>query len=533
MRLILCENYDEVSKAAAKIMASQLILKPASVLGLATGSTPLGMYKILAEMNQRGDIDFSEVKSYNLDEYYPIDASNDQSYRYFMNENLFSKVNINIENTHVPCGTAPDPEKECEDYEKMIESSGGIDLQVLGIGQNGHIGFNEPGASLNSRTHLTDLTENTINANSRFFASEDDVPRQALTMGIGTILKAKKIILLASGANKHRVVTELLNGGINTDVPASMLKLHPDVVLICDRDAYSSERIGIDLGGTEVKFGVLNDKNELVYKDSIETDCSSESALISSIAAKCNEIKDKFHITGVGVGTPGIIRDNRVTAVNLPFKNTNLEKLLSKELRLPVSVSNDANCAALGEALCGSGKEVKNLVTVTLGTGIGGGIISDNKIYQGKGSAGEIGHICIVAGGRDCSCGHKGCWEQYASVSALVRSAKTACAENPDSLLAKKYSEYGKMSGRIFFEALNGGCEVAKGVFDEYLGYLAAGINSLIYIFDPDMLVLSGGITNAGDALLKPICERVGADIPIKISSLKSDAGVVGAAMLV
>ena len=162
MRLILCENYDEVSKAAAKIMASQLILKPASVLGLATGSTPLGMYKILAEMNQRGDIDFSEVKSYNLDEYYPLDASNDQSYRYFMNENLFSKVNINIENTHVPCGTAPDPEKECEDYEKMIESSGGIDLQVLGIGQNGHIGFNEPGASLNSRTHLTDLTENTI-----------------------------------------------------------------------------------------------------------------------------------------------------------------------------------------------------------------------------------------------------------------------------------------------------------------------------------------------------------------------------------
>ena len=193
MRLILCENYDEVSKAAAKIMASQLILKPASVLGLATGSTPLGMYKILAEMNQRGDIDFSEVKSYNLDEYYPLDASNDQSYRYFMNENLFSKVNINIENTHVPCGTAPDPEKECEDYEKMIESSGGIDLQVLGIGQNGHIGFNEPGASLNSRTHLTDLTENTINANSRFFASEDDVPRQALTMGIGTILRAKRL----------------------------------------------------------------------------------------------------------------------------------------------------------------------------------------------------------------------------------------------------------------------------------------------------------------------------------------------------
>ncbi len=533
MRLILCENYNEVSKAAAKIMASQLILKPASVIGLATGSTPLGMYKILAEMNQKGDIDFSEVTSFNLDEYYPLDASNDRSYRYFMNENLFSKVNINIKNTHVPCGTAPNPEKECDDYEKLIKTSGGIDIQVLGIGQNGHIGFNEPGASLNSRTHLTDLTKNTITANSRFFASEDDVPRQALTMGIGTILNAQKIILLASGANKHRVVNELLNGGINTDIPASMLKLHPDVVLICDRDAYSSERIGIDLGGTEIKFGVMDDKNELVYKDSIKTDCSNNDALITSIVEKCNEIKKKFRITGAGVGTPGIIRDNMVTAVNLPFKNINLEKRLSNELNLPVNVCNDANCAALGEALCGSGKEVKNLVMVTLGTGIGGGIISDSKIYQGKGSAGEIGHICIETGGRECSCGHRGCWEQYASVSALVKSAMNACKDNPNSLLAKKYAENGKMNGKIFFDALNGGCAAANKVFNSYLDFLAAGINSLIYIFDPDMIVLSGGITNAGNALLKPLCKRVGTDIPIKISSLKSDAGIVGAAMLV
>lgn len=218
---------------------------------------------------------------------------------------------------------------------------------------------------------------------------------------------------------------------------------------------------------------------------------------------------------------------------NLPFKNINLEKHLSKATGLPVSVSNDANCAALGEALCGSGKEVKNLVTVTLGMGIGGGIISDKKIYKGKASTGEIGHICIDVGGRKCSCGHCGCWEQYASVSALVRSAKATSDENPDSFLAEKYAKYGKISGRIFFEALNGGCPVAGKVFDEYLEYLAAGINSLIYIFDPDMLMLSGGITNAEDALLKPLCERVGADIPVKISSLKSDAGIVGAAMLV
>ncbi len=533
MRLILCENYEEVSKAAAKIMASQLILKPASVLGLATGSTPVGMYKILAEMNRKGEIDFSEVKSYNLDEYYPLDASNDQSYRYFMNENLFSKVNINIENTHVPCGTAPDPEKECEDYEKMIRESGGIDLQVLGIGQNGHIGFNEPGASLHSKTHLTDLTENTINANSRFFESEADVPRQALTMGIGTILKAKKIILLACGANKHRVVNELLSGGINTDIPASMLKLHPDVVLICDRDAYSSERIGIDLGGTEIKFGVLNDKNDIVYKDSIPTDCSSEEALISSMVDKCEEIRKKFRITGIGIGTPGLIRDGKVTAANVPFNGTNLEKKMASALSLPVCVENDANCAALGEAVLGSGKGAENVVTVTLGTGIGGGVVSGGKLYRGRGSAGEIGHICIEVDGKECGCGHKGCWEQYASVGALVKQAIKACEEKPESALAKLYEKNNKMSGKIFFEALNSGCDVAKAVFDKYLGYLAAGIIGLIYVFDPDMIVIAGGVTNAGDAFIKPLTERVKAEIPIEIASLKNDAGMAGAAILV
>lgn len=533
MRLILCENYDEVSKAAAKIVASQLILKPSSVLGLATGSTPLGMYKILAEMNKKDEIDFSEAETFNLDEYYPIDSSNNQSYRYFMNENLFSKVNIDIEKTHVPCGTAANPQKECTSYEKMIKESGGIDLQILGIGQNGHIGFNEPGASLNSGTHLTMLTENTINANSRFFKNKDDVPQRALTMGIGTILKAKKIVLLASGANKHRVVSELLNGGINTDVPASMLKLHSDVILICDKDAYSSERIGIDLGGTETKFGVLNDNNELVFKCSKATDCSSEEALVESICKTCEEIKEKYHITGIGVGTPGIIRDSKVTASNLPFKNTDLAKAISEKTSLPVSVSNDANCAALGEAVCGSGIKAKNIVMVTIGTGIGGGIISNNKIYHGKGSAGEIGHLCIELHGKPCTCGHEGCWEQYASTTALIKNAIDAANNNLDSLLAKLYNKHGMLNGILFFEALNGGCETAKKVFDEYLEYLAAGINSLIYIFDPDMIVLSGGITNAGDALLKPLCKRVNTDIPIKISSLKNDAGTIGAALLV
>lgn len=239
MRVIVCENYEEVSKEAAKIVASQLILKPDSVLGLATGSTPVGMYNLLAEKNKAGEIDFSEVKSFNLDEYYPMAAEHDQSYRYFMNENLFNNINIKMENTHVLSGTAEDPKKECDDFEKMIDAAGGIDLQVLGIGQNGHIGFNEPDEFLYANTHLTDLTENTIQANSRFFDKIEDVPTKALTMGIATILKSKRIIILASGENKRDVVTDLIEGEISTKNPASMLKVHKDVIVICDKAAYS------------------------------------------------------------------------------------------------------------------------------------------------------------------------------------------------------------------------------------------------------------------------------------------------------
>lgn len=239
MRVIVCENYEKMSEKAAEIVSSQVILKPDCVLGLATGSTPVGMYKKLAEMYSSGYVDFSCVKTFNLDEYYPIKRDNVQSYYSFMYENLFSKINIDLKITHIPNGETDDPECECENYEKMIKQSGGIDLQILGIGQNGHIGFNEPASSLNPRTHLTNLTENTIKANSRFFGSSDDVPKQALTMGISTILSAKKIVLLASGSNKSSVVSALLKGGISTSIPATMLKTHPDVVLICDSDAYS------------------------------------------------------------------------------------------------------------------------------------------------------------------------------------------------------------------------------------------------------------------------------------------------------
>ncbi len=234
MKLIVCKNYEEMSAAAADIVADVMKANPACVLGLATGSTPVGMYKKLIEKNAAGEIDFSRVTTVNLDEYYPIAPDNDQSYRYFMNENLFNHVNIDKSKTYVPDGTAADPAAACEAYEEIVASVGAADIQVLGIGQNGHIGFNEPAAALEVRTHVTGLTESTIRANARFFASEADVPTQALTMGIGTILGAKKIIILANGAAKHDAIAKMLKGSLDTACPASMLNLHRDVVVICD-----------------------------------------------------------------------------------------------------------------------------------------------------------------------------------------------------------------------------------------------------------------------------------------------------------
>lgn len=238
MKIIVCENYDEMSLKGAEIVKEQVNSKPDCILGLATGSTPVGLYACLSEMNKKGDVDFSKVTSFNLDEYYPISPENDQSYRYFMNENLFSKINIDIEKTHVPNGMAEDPEKACKEYDESILAAGGIDLQILGIGQNGHIAFNEPDDELYEGTHLTGLTESTIKANSRFFEKEEDVPTKAVTMGIGSIMRAKKIIILANGPAKLDIVTKLINGGITTNIPASILKVHPDVTMICTRDAY-------------------------------------------------------------------------------------------------------------------------------------------------------------------------------------------------------------------------------------------------------------------------------------------------------
>lgn len=238
MNIIVCDSYEELSECAAKTVAEQVKEKTDCVLGLATGSTPVGMYNVLAEMNKAGEVDFAGVKTVNLDEYYPISPDNPQSYHYFMKENLFSKININMSNTHILDGTCKDAEAECERFEKLIDSLGGIDLQILGIGRNGHIGFNEPDFDLNLNTHLTKLTENTISANARFFEDISEVPTMALTMGIGTILAARRIILLANGAAKRDAVAKLLDNSITTESPASMLKVHKNVTLICDREAY-------------------------------------------------------------------------------------------------------------------------------------------------------------------------------------------------------------------------------------------------------------------------------------------------------
>lgn len=237
MKILVVKNYDEMSKVAAKELAEVISKKPESILGLATGGTPVGMYKDLIDMHRNNSLDFSKVTTVNLDEYVGLSGEHDQSYRYFMDSNLFNHVNIRKEYTYVPNGLAEDMHQECVNYDKRIEELGGIDVQVLGIGSNGHIGFNEPSDTLSLGTHVTDLAESTIEANSRYFASKEEVPTKALTMGLGAIMKAKKILLMVSGESKAEIMDKVVNGKITTQVPASFLQMHKDVVLIIDEDA--------------------------------------------------------------------------------------------------------------------------------------------------------------------------------------------------------------------------------------------------------------------------------------------------------
>lgn len=239
MRIVRAKDYDDMSRKAGNIMAAQVVAKPDCVLGLATGSTPIGAYKRLIEGYEAGDIDFSQVKTYNLDEYRGLPGDHDQSYRYFMNVNLFDHVNIDKANTHVPDGLADDYEAACAAYDEAVAAAGGQDLQLLGIGNNGHIGFNEPGDAFVKGTHCVDLTESTIQANSRLFDSIDDVPRQAYTMGIGTIMAAKMVLVMANGEVKAQAVHDMIYGPITPSCQASILQLHPNVVVVADEAALS------------------------------------------------------------------------------------------------------------------------------------------------------------------------------------------------------------------------------------------------------------------------------------------------------
>ena len=239
MRVIVVKSPEEMGREAAAIIADGMGSKPHYVLGLATGSTPVPLYGELIRLHKEEDLDFSTAITFNLDEYIGLPPTHDQSYRHFMDEQLFNHVNINKKNTHIPDGMAPDIEIHCMTYEAMIEDVGGIDCQVLGIGGNGHIGFNEPGSSLASRTRAVDLTEETIRDNARFFKSIDEVPKRAISMGIGTILESEKIIMLATGAKKARAVTAALEGAVSVKVPASALQLHPDVTYVVTEDAAS------------------------------------------------------------------------------------------------------------------------------------------------------------------------------------------------------------------------------------------------------------------------------------------------------
>ena len=239
MRIIKAKDYADMSRKAANIIAAQVILKPDCVLGLATGSTPIGTYKELIKGYENGDLDFSLVKTANLDEYRGLEKTNDQSYDYFMKANLFNHININFDNLNIPNGENPDADAECKRYEEVVKALGGQDLQLLGMGHNGHIGFNEPADEFVKETHCVDLQESTIQANKRFFEKVEDVPTQAYTMGINTIMQAKMILVIVSGADKAEIVKKAFFGPVTPQVPASILQMHPNVVVVVDEAAAS------------------------------------------------------------------------------------------------------------------------------------------------------------------------------------------------------------------------------------------------------------------------------------------------------
>jgi glucosamine-6-phosphate deaminase len=237
MKLIRAKNYKDMSRKAANFLSAQVILKENAVLGLATGGTSEGIYEQLAEWYHKGDIDFSAVSTVNLDEYVGLDAENERSYRYFMNQHLFRHINIKEKNCHLPNGKAENIEEECLRYDRLIEKLGGIDMQLLGIGENGHIGFNEPGEAFEQMTHCIRLKEKTIEANARYFPKKEDVPREAITMGVKAIMQARSIVLCASGARKADIFHKVLYGPVTPEVPGSVLQMHPRLIVVADEEA--------------------------------------------------------------------------------------------------------------------------------------------------------------------------------------------------------------------------------------------------------------------------------------------------------
>jgi len=243
MKLILVKDYQEMSKQAAEYVIEKLLQNPSMKLGLATGGTPIGTYKFLIEDHKRNGTSYQNVKSFNLDEYVGLSATNENSYHYYMNDVFFNHIDIKKKNIHIPSGDVADIQKECEDYEKVLARHGGIDLQILGIGNNGHIGFNEPGTSFDSKTHIVKLAPSTIRANSRYFESMEEVPTRAVTMGISTIMQSKEILLLVSGESKSKALLKLWENEVDEYFPASVLKKHPAVTVIADEAAYAELRV--------------------------------------------------------------------------------------------------------------------------------------------------------------------------------------------------------------------------------------------------------------------------------------------------
>lgn len=243
MKIYKVKNYEELSRKAASIIASQITLKPDSVLGLATGSSPVGLYKNLVSMYENGDLDFSQITTVNLDEYKGLDGTNDQSYRYFMNTNLLTKVNIPMERTFVPDGTIEDSAAACAAYDEILNRVGTVDIQLLGLGHDGHLGFNEPDDHFEDGTHCVQLTETTIQANKRFFEKEEDVPRQAYTMGIGGIMRANMLLVVVSGEDKADILNKVLTAPVSPQIPGTILRFHPNVILVADEAALSKTNL--------------------------------------------------------------------------------------------------------------------------------------------------------------------------------------------------------------------------------------------------------------------------------------------------